>query len=390
MKRDVYLILREFIQNELRICEDLLLSGDYAALFKALDKLRAEARKSGLWNFTLPAEYEGHGLSYAEFAPLSEILGWSPLGHYVCNVQAPDIGNMELLLHHGTDEQQHRWLAPLASGEIRSCFAMTEPENAGSNPTLMGTKAELKNGKWIINGRKWFTTGADGAGVVIVMAVTDPDAPKHCRASMFIVSADNPGFRIIRNIPVMGDAGSGWLSHGEVEFVNCTVDESAIIGKPGDGFVLAQERLGPGRIHHGMRWIGIAERALSMTCKRALIRKISPNTVLADNDAFQSKVAESRADIEAVRALMLSTASFLDSGSMKSGRSRISLIKFLASDMLMKVLDFAIQTHGALGVTDDTILSFFYRHERGARIYDGPDEVHMMVVAREELKKYRS
>jgi alkylation response protein AidB-like acyl-CoA dehydrogenase len=267
---------------------------------------------------------------------------------------------------------------------------MTEPGVAGSNPVVLETTAIRKGDKFVINGHKWFTTAADGASFAIVMAITDPDASPYERASMIIVPTNTKGFNIIRNIPVMGETGEGYMSHAEIIYDNCTVPASNLIGKQGSGFMLAQERLGPGRIHHCMRWIGICERAFELMCKRASTRSMGDGSVLGDKQTIQNWIAESRAEINAARYMVLHTAYKIDKQGVKAARHEISSIKFFVADVLMKVLDRAIQTHGALGVTDDTLLSFWYRHERAARIYDGPDEVHKSSLAKAILKNYRA
>jgi alkylation response protein AidB-like acyl-CoA dehydrogenase len=324
-----------------------------------------------------------------EFASISEVLGQSPIGHYVFNCQAPDIGNMELLHRFASEDLKVKYLHPLQKGEIRSCFAMTEPEHAGSNPIHLSTRAELDGDEYVINGHKWFTSSADGAYYTIVMAVTDPDNTNpYQRASMILVPLDNPGYRLIRNIPIMGDVGEDYLSHGEVEFKDCRVHKSYLIGEAGSGFALAQERLGPGRIHHCMRWIGICERVLELTCKRAATRELNPNHVLADQQSIQHGIAESAAEIKASRLMVLQTAYLIEKYGAKAAKEDISTIKFYVSNVLMRVIDKAIQVHGALGITDDTLLSFWYRHERGAKIYDGPDEVHKTVLAKRIIQSY--
>lgn len=265
---------------------------------------------------------------------------------------------------------------------------MTEPEFAGSNPTLMATTAVRDGNEYVINGHKWFTSSADGAAFAVVMAVTNPHAAKHERASMIIVPTDNPGFKIIRNISVFGEPGEGWFSHAEIEYHNCRVPLSNLIGEEGQGFRLAQERLGPGRIHHCMRWVGIAEKALDMMCKRAVSRAIEEDVMLGEKQFIQGFIAESRVEIDASRLLVLRTAHEIDQRGAASARDEISGIKFYVANMVLRVLDKAIQVHGALGVTDDIILSAIYRHERGARIWDGADEVHKQTLARSILKKY--
>jgi alkylation response protein AidB-like acyl-CoA dehydrogenase len=266
---------------------------------------------------------------------------------------------------------------------------MTEPEHPGSNPTWMSTNATKDGDDYVINGHKWFTSSAEGASFAIVMAITNPDASnRYKRASQIIVPIPTPGFQLVRNINVMGDEGSDYASHAEVRYENCRVPQSNLLGEEGEGFTIAQERLGPGRIHHCMRWIGICERAFDLMCSYAARRELSPGVVLGSRQNVQEWIAESRAEINAARLLVLQTARAIDVNGAASVRADISLIKFFVAGILQKVLDRAIQVHGALGLTDATLLSYWYRHERAARIYDGPDEVHKMVVARAELKRY--
>ncbi|MEZ4680432.1 MAG: acyl-CoA dehydrogenase family protein [Caldilineaceae bacterium] len=382
--------VRHFVDTELIPLEPTFLNGEFREMVPTLAEKRAQVKATGLWAPFLPAEYGGMGLTLAEYAHVSEELGRSPLGPYVFNCQAPDVGNMEILMHYGTEEQKTRYLAPLAGGEIRSCFAMTEPENPGSNPTLMDTTAVKEGDEYLINGHKWFTTAADGAAFTIVMAITDPThASRHKRASQIIVPLDTPGFRHVRNIKIMGEAGSDHNSHAEVTFDNVRVPKSNLLGPEGEGFQIAQERLGPGRIHHCMRWIGICERAFELMCRRATQRQLSSRGMLSDQQTVQNWIAESRAEINAARLLVLQAAWKIDREGAYAARVEISTIKFFVANVLQQVLDRAIQTHGALGVTDDTPLAFWYRHERAARIYDGPDEVHKWVVARQVLRAYQ-
>ncbi len=379
---------REFVKNELFPIDLGVVTGPFKSFLPHLESLRAKAKSQGLFAPHLSKEDGGVGLNLVQFAQVSEILGQSPIGHYIFNCNAPDIGNMELLHLFGSTDQREKWLKPLQKGEIRSCFAMTEPAHAGSNPINMSTIAVREGDSYRINGHKWFTTAADGAAFTIVMAVTNPEAAPHQRASMIIIPLDNPGYKLIRNIPVMGEAGEDYLSHGEVKFENCMVPVSNLIGTEGQGFALAQERLGPGRIHHCMRWIGICERVFDMMCKRAMTRELDQGKPLAEKQTIQNWIAESRAEIKASRLLVMDTAEKMEQFGAKAVREDISTIKFFVADALMKVIDRAIQVHGALGITDDTLLSFWYRHERGARIYDGPDEVHKSALARSILKKY--
>ena len=378
---------RAFLEKYIIPLEQGAIYGSFKAHLPALQALRTKAKEEGLFAPHLPVSHGGLGLSLVEFASISEVLGTSPLGHYVFNCNAPDIGNMELMHQFASPYLQETYLRPLERGEIRSCFAMTEPEHAGSNPVHMSTTAVREGDEYVINGHKWFTSSADGASFTIVMAVTNPTAEnKYERASMILVPLDNPGYRMIRNIPIMGDEGEDYLSHSEVEFVNCRVPVSHLIGTEGSGFTLAQVRLGPGRIHHCMRWIGICERALGMMCDRAIERELNPGHSLAMQQTIQNWIAESAAEIKASRLLVLNTAYIIEKKGAKAAKEDISTIKFYVSDVLMKVIDRAIQVHGALGITDDTLLSFWYRHERGARIYDGPDEVHKSVLAKSILK----
>ena len=384
----VFPAFKLFIEQELLPEEKKLLSLPFYEATKILDIKRNKARELGLWAPYLPESEGCMGLTMLEFAQVSEQMATTPFGHYVFNCQAPDIGNIELLHKHASSALQEQFLKPLMKGEIRSCFSMTEPEFAGSNPLQMGTTAKIEGNEWVIDGHKWFTTAADGASFAVVMAVTQPDAPPYERASMIIVPTVTPGFNLIRNIPIMGEAGEGHHSHAEIRYTNCRVPLTNLVGKAGTGFQLAQERLGPGRIHHCMRWIGICERAFDLMCRRASERDMGDGSKLGSKQTIQNWIAESRAEINAARYMVLHTAMQLDKLGAKAVRNEISTIKFFVADILQKVLDRAIQTHGALGLTEDTPLSFWYRHERGARIYDGPDEVHKSALARSILKNY--
>ncbi len=378
--------IRTFMETRLQPLEARYLSSTFRELVPELQALRAEVKGAGLWSPHLPKEHGGLGLTLPEFALVSAVLGESLVGHYVFNCNAPDIGNQELLLSHGSAEQRKQWFEPLARGEIRSCFAMTEPEFAGSNPVWMDTQAVRDGDDYVITGHKWFTSSADGAAFTIVMAVTDPSAPAHQRASQIIVPMSATGVEIVRNISVMGDAGSDYASHSELRFHAVRVPVSNRIGDEGAGFALAQERLGPGRIHHCMRWLGICERAFALMVKRAATRELSPGEPLGRQQVVQHWIAECRAEMDAARLLVLHVAEVIERDGAHAARDQISLIKFHVAGVLQRVLDRAIQVHGALGMTDDTPLSYWYRHERGARIYDGPDEVHKSAVARRILE----
>jgi len=387
---DLLSIAREFVDREVIPLEPLFLTGSHEELEPRVAKVRALAKTMGMWAPALPKEVGGAGMSLVEFAHLSEELGRTPLGHFVCNAQAPDVGNMELLLQFGSEEQKERWLKPLVAGDIRSSFSMTEPGHAGSNPTWMSTTAIRDGDEYVINGDKWFTSAADGAAFTIVMAVTNPEADRYRRASQIIVPMGTPGFTRVRNTPVMGDTGSGWASHSEVSFNHCRVPATNRIGEEGEGFVLAQARLGPGRIHHTMRWIGICERAIELMCRYAIDRELAPGRPLAGRQVVQHWIADSRAETNAARLMVLDAARKLEEGGSKAARTEISAIKFYVANALQRVVDRAIQVHGGMGMTDYTPLAFWYRHERAGRIYDGADEVHRNVVARVELAKYGS
>lgn len=361
----------------------------FYALEPLLKEKRAKVKEMGLWTPQVPREWGGLGLSLHELGRVMEVLGRSPHGLFVFNCNAPDAGNIEVLISQGTPAQQERFLEPLLAGEIRSCFSMTEPEHAGSNPVVMSTTAVRDGDDYVIDGHKWFTSAADGAAFAIVMAVTNPEAESpYARASQVLVPTDTPGFELVRNIPVMGEAGEGWGSHSEIRYVKCRVPRANLLGAEGAGFAIAQERLAAGRIHHCMRWMGICGRAFEMMCERAATRRLRADTMLASKQTVHNWIAESRAEIQAARLMILDTAAKIDREGEEAARLEISLIKFFAAGVLMRVLDRAVQAHGALGMTDDTLLSFWVRHERGSRIYDGPDEVHKSRVARMILREY--
>ena len=382
-------IIREFMQKEVYPLEPRLRRQPFAELLPELREKRERARQTGLWAAHIPESHGGAGLSLVEFAHMSEELGRSPIGHYLFNVQAPDVGNMEILMEHGTEEQKKRFLEPLVRGEVRSCFTMTEPEFPGSNPVMMGTVARQEGSEWVIRGHKWFASSAQGAAFAICMAVTRPEEQDpYRRASAIIVPTDAPGFEIVGNISVMGDRGSDYQSHAEVSYHGCRVPLSNLLGAEGAGFVIAQERLGPGRIHHCMRWIGICERALDIMCRHAATRELSPGKPLGSKQMVQEWIALSRAEIDGARLMVLHAAWKIGREGSHAARDEISLIKFTVARTLQRVLDRAIQALGALGMTDDTPLAWWYAHERAARIYDGPDEVHMSLVARRILRRY--
>jgi len=380
--------LRTLLDGPGLAAEATMLRDGWVAALPQLEALRGEVKQRGAWAPHLPPSDGGLGLTLVEFARVSEVLGRSPIGHWLCNCQAPDIGNMELMHTHADASLQGRWLQPLMRGEIRSCFAMTEPEHAGSNPVWMSTTAVRDGNDYVINGHKWFTTGADGASFTIVMAVTDADATPHKRASMILVPMNTPGFSIVQNINVMGERGGDHHSHAEVRFDGVRVPAANRIGGEGEGFTLAQARLGPGRVHHCMRWIGICERAFDLMCRRAVTRELSPGEPLSRRETIQHWVAESRAEIDSARLLVLEAAQALEARGALGAKEQIAAIKFHTAAVLQRVLDRAIQVHGAMGLTDATPLALWWAHERGARIYDGPDEVHKQSLGRAILKRY--
>ena len=381
--------VRSFLDEEIVPLEERLMADGLSAVKADLDLVRTAVKDAGWWCPQLGAAHGGMGLSLEEFGRLSKVLGRSPLGHLAFNCQAPDAGNMEILADHATDSQRETFLEPLVAGDVRSCFAMTEPEHAGSNPKHMSATAEPEGDAYVLNGHKWFTTGADGAAFTIVMAETTPDAENpYRRASMLLVPMDADGVEHVRKIPIMGERGEGWLSHSELRFHDVHVPAENRLGPEGHGFSIAQERLGPGRIHHCMRWLGICERAFEMMCERAATRELSPGMPLGSKQSVQNWIADSRARIDAAEMLVRDAAHTIDREGQRAAKLDISKIKYYVADLLHDVLDWAIQTHGALGVTDDTLLSFWYRHERGASIYDGPSEVHREVVAKRILRDY--
>jgi acyl-CoA dehydrogenase len=350
-----------------------------------IGSLQAAAKEQGLWAPHVPPEAGGTGRGFLAYAHLNEEIGRSTYAQLVFGCQAPDAGNAEILHLFGTDEQKERWLRPLVAGEIRSFFSMTEPEVPGSDPTTLRTTARREGDEWVIDGHKWFSSGADGAALGIVMAVTDPDAEPHRRASQIVVPADTPGVEIVRPIPVMGHAGRGWSTHCEVWYRGVRVPVENTLGEPGDGFRIAQKRLGPGRIHHVMRWLGQMQRAFELLCSYALEREAFGSR-LADKQTVQNWIADSAAEIHACRLMTLDAAHKIDEGD--EARVEISVIKYYAARVLHDVIDRAIQVHGARGLTDETPLAEMYANARAARIYDGPDEVHRMVVSRRILKEF--
>jgi len=378
MRDNVTKFMEEHIYPNEHVVED---AGEDEAISLIKD-LQAKTKAMGYWAPHLPKEAGGMGIGFMPYVYMNEILGRSYLAPRAFGSQAPDSGNAEILWQFGTDEQKAQWLKPLVNGDIRSCFSMTEPEVPGSDPTTLQTRAVRDGDEWVINGHKWFTSGAIGATFAIVMCVSDPDAEAHRRMSQIIVPLDTPGMDIVRPVPVMGETGG---NHCEIYYRDARVPVTNTLGRPGDGFMIAQKRLGPGRIHHCMRWLGQMQRAFDLLCKRALERETFGSS-LAQKQTVQNWIADSIAEIQAARLLTLHAAHKVDQGS--EARVEISLIKFFGAKVLHDVIDRAIQVHGALGVSGDTPLEGMYRQARAARIYDGPDEVHRMVVARRVLQQY--
>jgi len=347
-------------------------------------ELRDKARAAKLWTPHLPPEWGGMGLDALGMALVSEELGASSLASLALNVMAPDEGNMHLLLEAGTPGQLDRYLKPLAAGDVRSCFAMTERDVASSDPAQLRTRAVRDGGEWVIEGEKWFVSGAAGASFAIVVALTDPEQEKaRRRYSLFIVDAENPGWEVVREIPVMGSHGPG--GHCEVRLQGCRVGGDAMLGRSGEGFVLSQRRLGMGRIGHAMRWIGVSQRALDMAAARAVERHAFGRR-LAEHQAIQWMLADSAIELHAARLMVLHSAWKIDRG--LDHRQEISMIKVFVAEALGRIVDRALQVHGALGISEETPLARYYQDARAARIYDGPSEVHRMVVARGAVRSF--
>jgi acyl-CoA dehydrogenase len=377
--------MRDFVRAEVYPLE--VVDTDAAGFRRLMRPIQEEVKRKGLWAAHLPPELGGQGFGTVKLGLMSEITGASYWGPIAFGTQAPDAGNAEILGMFGTPEQKERWLYPLLDAQLISAFSMTEP-GSGADPTLLECRAELQGGEWVINGHKWFTTNGQLADFIIVMAVTDPDAAPHARASMIIVPKGTPGLRVARNIANMASEHEPYgYGHSEVFYEDCRVPASALLGSRGEGFRIAQARLGPGRIQHCMRWIGQAQRALDMLCERALHRHAFGGP-LADKQTIQNWIADSTAEIQAARLMTLHAAWKMDRDGSAAARTEISLIKFFGAKVLHDVIDRAIQIHGALGFSSDLPLEAMYRHARSARLYDGPDEVHRVAVARQVLRKY--
>ena len=373
---------KAFMDEHVYPNEEALGAGDEGAAALMRD-LQARVKAMGMWAPHLPAEAGGMGIGFMPYVYMNELLGRSPHAPRAFGAQAPDSGNAEILWQFGTPEQRERWMKPLVAGEITSCFSMTEPEVSGADPTNLQTRAVRDGDEWVINGHKWFTSGAVNASFAIVMCVTEPEQPPHGRMSQIIVPTDTPGFDVIRPVPVMGDTDG---HHCEIRYRDARVPLTNVLGEAGGGFRIAQKRLGPGRIHHCMRWLGQSQRAFELMCDYSLGREVRGGP-LAEKQTVQNWIADSYAEIQAARLLTLRAAEKIDAGD--EARVEISAIKFFGAKVLHDVIDRAIQTHGARGVSGDTPLESMYRAARSARIYDGPDETHRMVVSRRILRSFR-
>jgi acyl-CoA dehydrogenase len=362
-------------------------SGDPHHQPRVMEELKARARQAGLWNMFLPDPDHGAGLSNSDYAPLAEILGRSHIASEACNCSAPDTGNMEVLHQFATAEQKSQWLNPLLEGEIRSCFAMTEPDVASSDATNISLRIERSGEDYVLNGRKWWISGAlhPHCRIMIVMGKTGPEAPRHRQQSQILVPIDTPGVEIVRGLPVFGYQDQE--GHAEIVFEDVRVPASNLIAGEGDGFMIAQARLGPGRIHHCMRSLGAAERALEAMCRRAVSRTTFGQPVAARSN-IQDWIAEARIEIEMARLLTLKAAWLMDTVGNRHARTEIAAIKVAAPNIALKVIDRAIQVHGGGGVSDDFPLAWTYAHLRTLRLADGPDEVHKLSIARRELAPY--
>jgi len=381
--------MRAFVRAEIWPLETLSL--DMAQLERAMAPLQEEVKSRALWAAHLPPELGGQGFGQVKLGLMHEVLGTSLLAPMAFGNQAPDSGNSEILALAGTPEQKERWLDPLLAGDVRSAFSMTEP-GAGADPTLLSTTAVRDGDGWVINGHKWFSSNASIADFLIVMAVTDPDARPHQRASMFIVPTDTPGVNILRDVPTMEhpDQPFGRLGgHAEILYEDVRVSAESLLGAEGAGFLIAQQRLGPGRIHHCMRWLGVSRRAFDMLCERALYR-FTHGSVLAEKQTVQNWIADSAAQMQAARLMTLHAAWVMDTQGAAAARQEIALIKFYGAEVLHDVIDRALQVHGSLGYSTDLPLEAMYRFARGARLYDGPDEVHRASVARLILRGYQA
>jgi len=384
--------MRNFVREEIWPLETLVGRLDQAALDRIYAPLQEQVKARGLWAAHLPPDLGGQGFGQVKLGLMHEILGTSPWAPNAFGNQAPDSGNSEILALAGTPEQKERWLHPLLAGDLKSAFSMTEPETPGSDPTQLVSRAVRDGDEWVINGHKWFSSNASIADFLIVMVVTDPEARSHQRASMIIVPTDTPGVNILRDVPTMEhpEEHFGRLGgHAEILYEDVRVPYDSLLGGEGAGFLIAQHRLVPGRIHHCMRWLGVAERAFDMLCERSLSRR-AHGTLLAEKQTVQNWIADSAAQMQAARLMTLHAAWKMDTQGASAARQDVSLIKFFGAQVLHDVIDRALQIHGSLGYSTDLPLEQMYRFARGARFYDGPDEVHRQSVARQILRGYEA
>ena len=384
--------MRDFVREEVWPIETVFDDLGEEGFRRAIAPLQEQVRERGLWAAHLPPDLGGQGFGQVKLGLMHEILGSSPFAPAVFGNAAPDSGNSEILALAGTPDQKERYLYPLLAGDLRSAFSMTEPETAGSDPTLLETRAVRDGDEWVINGHKWFSTNGSVADFLIVMAVTNPDARPHQRASMLIVPAGTPGVNIVRDIPTMehpAEHFGRYGGHAEIYYEDVRVPADALLGGEGEGFLIAQHRLGPGRIHHCMRWLGVSRRAYDMLCERAVTR-YAFGSVLSEKQTVQNWIADSLAEMSAARLMTLHAAWKMDNEGASAARTEISLIKFYGANVLFNVVDRALQIHGALGYSTDLPLEAMYRFARAARLYDGADEVHRQSVARRVLRGYEA
>jgi acyl-CoA dehydrogenase len=384
--------MREFVREEIQPLETLLNELEWEQLMRAMEPLREQVKERGLWAAHLDEELGGQGFGQVKLGLMHEILGTTPLAPFAFGNAAPDSGNSEILALAGTPEQKERYLYPLLEGDLKSAFSMTEPNSAGSDPTLLKTAAVKDGDDWVINGHKWFSSNGSIADFLIVMAVTDPEARKYQKASMFVVDVDTPGVEIVRDVATMEHPQESWAkygNHAEIVYENVRVPGSALLGAQGAGFLIAQQRLYPGRIHHCMRWLGVSRRAFDMLCEYAQLRETSAGK-LAEKQTVQNWIADSAAQMDAARLMTLHAAWKMDTEGVAAARREISLIKFFGAEVLHDVIDRALQIHGSLGYSTDMPLESMYRYARAARFYDGPDEVHRESVARQILRGYEA
>ncbi|HWD85518.1 MAG TPA: acyl-CoA dehydrogenase family protein [Solirubrobacteraceae bacterium] len=381
-----------FVREEIWPLETLLEELEWDGLMRAIRPLQEEVKRRELWAAHLDPELGGQGYGQVKLGLMHEILGTSPLAPLAFGNAAPDSGNSEILALAGTPEQKDRYLHPLLAGDLKSAFSMTEPDTAGSDPTLLATRAQADGDGWVLNGHKWFSSNGSIADFLIVMAVTDPEGRAHQRASMFIVDADAPGVSVVRDVATMEhpwESFGRYGNHAEIRYENVRLGPEALLGARGAGFLIAQQRLYPGRIHHCMRWLGVARRAFDMLCERSLYREAHGST-LSKHQTIQNWIADSAAEMQAARLMTLHAAWKMDAEGILAARQDIAMIKYYGATVLHDVIDRALQAHGALGYSTDLPLEAMYRYARAARIYDGPDEVHRSSVARQVLRRYES